>query len=56
MNPIIQYSRERNRVHARNTRERKKIQLDLLQMRIQELIDDVSTLKSSYFLSFTLNS
>ena len=35
-------SRERNRVHARNTRERKKSQMDGLQSRIQELVDEVS--------------
>lgn len=40
-------SRERNRVHARNTRERKKSQMDGLQSRIQELVDEVSTLFSS---------
>jgi hypothetical protein len=36
------FSRERNRVHARNTRERKRAQMDLLQQRIQELADEVS--------------
>jgi uncharacterized protein YggL (DUF469 family) len=35
------FSRERNRVHARNTRERKKSQMDGLQSRIQELVDEV---------------
>ena len=34
-------SRERNRVHARNTRERKKSLMDALQCRIQQLIDEV---------------
>ena len=34
-------SRERNRVHARNTRERKKSLMDSLQFRIQELIEEV---------------
>ena len=38
----IIFSRERNRVHARNTRERKKSQMDGLQSRIQELVDEVS--------------
>ena len=35
------YSRERNRIHARNTRERKRAQMDQLQQRIQELFDEV---------------
>ena len=38
------HSRERNRVHARNTRERKKSQMDGLQSRIQELVDEVGVL------------
>ena len=36
-------SRERNRVHARNTRERKKSLMDSLQSRIQQLVDEVGT-------------
>mmetsp|Transcript_780 Transcript_780/g.1707 ORF Transcript_780/g.1707 Transcript_780/m.1707 type:complete len:415 (+) Transcript_780:132-1376(+) len=36
----LQRCRERNRVHARNTRERKRAQMDLLQLRIQELSDE----------------
>ncbi|RYG64518.1 hypothetical protein EON64_13820 [archaeon] len=35
------YSRERNRMHARKTRERKKIQAMALQQRIEELQDEV---------------
>jgi hypothetical protein len=38
---ISYHSRERNRLHARNTRERKRAQMDLLQQRIQELSDEV---------------
>ena len=38
---LLDDSRERNRVHARNTRERKKSQMDGLQSRIQELVDEV---------------
>lgn len=34
-------SRERNRIHARNSRERKKNQLDVLQRRMQQLLDEV---------------
>lgn len=41
LNILITISRERNRVHARNTRERKKSQMDGLQSRIQELVDEV---------------
>lgn len=33
--------RERNRIHARNTRERKRIQMEGLQQRIQDLMDEV---------------
>jgi hypothetical protein len=33
--------RERNRIHARNTRERKKAQMDQLQQRVHELNDEV---------------
>jgi hypothetical protein len=33
--------RERNKVHARKTRERKKFQQDIYQARIQELIKEV---------------
>ena len=36
--------RERNRIHARNTRERKKLQMDTLQMRVHQLNDEVSFL------------
>jgi hypothetical protein len=41
---------ERNRIHARNTRERKKCQLETLQVRIKELVEEVSmkTLKNIY--------
>ena len=38
---IFFFSRERNRIHARNTRERKRAQMDLLQQRIQDLFDEV---------------
>lgn len=34
-------SRERNRVHARNTRERKKQMMDCLQQRIEVLFEEV---------------
>ena len=37
-------SRERNRIHARNTRERKKLQLDSLQLRVHQLNNEVSYL------------
>lgn len=39
--------RERNRIHARNTRERKKQQLDTLQMRIESLFDEKIKLSSA---------
>ena len=39
--------RERNRVHARNTRERKKCLMDGLQSRIQQLVDEKKRLSSS---------
>jgi uncharacterized protein YggL (DUF469 family) len=39
--------RERNRKHARNTRERKKMQMDALQRRIQELTEEKYTLTSA---------
>eukprot|EP00596_Hydrurales_sp_CCMP1899_P008425 CAMPEP_0119033378 /NCGR_PEP_ID=MMETSP1177-20130426/425_1 /TAXON_ID=2985 /ORGANISM="Ochromonas sp, Strain CCMP1899" /LENGTH=625 /DNA_ID=CAMNT_0006990089 /DNA_START=113 /DNA_END=1990 /DNA_ORIENTATION=+ len=39
--------RERNKMHARNTRERKKSQMDGLQCRIQELVDQRKLLQSS---------
>lgn len=35
------YSRERNRLHAKKTRERKKIQSNALQTRIEELREEV---------------
>jgi len=38
---LIFFSRERNRIHARNTRERKRAQMDHLQQRIQDLFDEV---------------
>jgi hypothetical protein len=38
---ILINSRERNRIHARNTRERKRIQMEALQQKIQELTDEV---------------
>eukprot|EP01038_Epipyxis_sp_PR26KG_P013968 gene13968-18736_t len=41
----IKRCRERNRVHARNTRERKRMQMEQLQSRIQELIDEKQRLK-----------
>lgn len=34
--------RERNRIHARNTRERKKAQMDTLQLRVHALNDEVA--------------
>ena len=34
-------SRERNKIHARNTRERKRVQMETLQQNIQDLIDEV---------------
>ena len=37
----VRNSRERNRKHARNTRERKKRQMDALQNKIQELTNEV---------------
>ena len=40
-------SRERNRVHARNTRERKKSLMESLQSRIQLLIDEKMRLHCS---------
>jgi hypothetical protein len=36
------FSRERNRIHARKTRERKKNQTAALQSRINELYEEVS--------------
>lgn len=47
-NEILLSSRERNRVHARNTRERKRAQMDLLQQRIQELSDEVPSMMSCF--------
>ena len=41
--------RERNRIHARNTRERKKLQMDTLQMRVHQLNDEVSSLLYNVF-------
>jgi len=38
--------RERNRIHARNTRERKKAQMDTLQLRVHVLNDEVSRIPS----------
>lgn len=35
-------SRERNRLHAKKTRERKKVQSNALQARIEELREEVS--------------
>jgi len=37
-------SRERNRIHARNTRERKRQQMDLMQKRIEQLYNEKSSL------------
>lgn len=37
----IQIRRERNRIHARHARERKKAHMDTLEQRIQTLIDQV---------------
>eukprot|EP00600_Ochromonadales_sp_CCMP1393_P007125 CAMPEP_0174967044 /NCGR_PEP_ID=MMETSP0004_2-20121128/7369_1 /TAXON_ID=420556 /ORGANISM="Ochromonas sp., Strain CCMP1393" /LENGTH=642 /DNA_ID=CAMNT_0016216141 /DNA_START=55 /DNA_END=1983 /DNA_ORIENTATION=+ len=42
----LQRCRERNRIHARNTRERKRAQMDLLQQRIQELSDEKQSLEN----------
>ena len=39
--------RERNRKHARNTRERKKMQMDALQFRIQQLTEEKHMLNSA---------
>lgn len=36
----LQRCRERNRVHARNTRERKRVQMEGLQQKIQDLMDE----------------
>ena len=36
------FSRERNRLHAKKTRERKKVQSNALQARIEELREEVS--------------
>jgi hypothetical protein len=36
----LQRCRERNRIHARNTRERKKAQMDVLQSRVQQLMEE----------------
>ena len=33
--------RERNRLHAKSTRERKKSHMDCLETRIEELVDEV---------------
>lgn len=43
----VKRCRERNRVHARNTRERKRLQMDALQQRIQELANEKIRLKES---------
>lgn len=40
----IKRCRERNRIHARNSRERKKNQLEVLQRRMQQLLDEKSKL------------
>jgi hypothetical protein len=37
----VQIRRERNRIHARHARERKKAHMDTLEQRIQMLIDQV---------------
>jgi len=43
----VKRCRERNRIHARNSRERKKNQMDRLQKRLQELISEKLLLQSS---------
>ena len=44
------YSRERNRLHAKKTRERKKIQSNALQTRIEELREEVCKSFKLYFI------
>lgn len=39
---LLQNSRERNRLHAKSTRDRKKTHMDCLESRIEELVDEVS--------------
>ena len=46
--------RERNRVHARNTRERKKMQMSDLQTQIEMLQNEVSTISSSNYYYYML--
>jgi len=47
------FSRERNRLHAKKTRERKKIQSNALQTRIEELREEVyKSLNHAYFILF----
>ena len=43
----LQRSRERNREHARRTRQRKKAQLQTLQSRVQELQDEGARLEAA---------
>lgn len=47
--------RERNRVHARNTRERKKLQMGELQRRIHELQVEKASLKKIHAESSVAN-
>lgn len=46
----LMFSRDRNRIDARNTRNRKRQQMEELQLRIQELTQEVSS--SSFFFFF----
>ena len=45
MTQILSRSRERNRIHARKTRERKKLQMSLLEARVNELKTETSRLR-----------
>ena len=38
---LLDNSRERNRLHAKSTRDRKKTHMDCLESRIEELVDEV---------------
>lgn len=40
----LQRCRDRNRVHAKNTRERKKVQMEIIQMRIERLHEEKAKL------------
>ena len=50
----LQRCRERNRIHARNTRERKRVQMESLQQKIQNLMDEVDLLQKKIIMYNTL--